>query len=300
MLSLDVEERFRRNTLKWFIYGGLSLLIALVIIFVEKTPDVNTGILTIFIILLIFSLIVFLIGIYNLSIWLKIRNVIKIYHNGDYQKAKQLAVRAYKMSNSKELKDLINYLDSQIIDDIVSEQERLENPDAEDDEMLHDINEQIEEVEKRIKKLVKIRQEITHKMLEVKQRKAENKEVEKQFSNIIEQYSQLLEFSDLRVHSYQQILKKLRSLKQRHKKISQLWEDKEDLKDLLQELLSEGYRNDDEVEVLEQFFRNERSFLEYIKEFLASSNLIEDAQEFERLYTEFMEKLEELEKHQRS
>ena len=295
MLSLDVEDRLRRNTLKWFVYGAIALILAIVILLVERTPKIETTILTTFILLLIFALVVFLIGIFNLSIWLKIKKAIDTYHQGNYEKAKQIAVSAYKLSNSKEIKDLINYIDSQIIDDIVSEQERIENPDAEDNEMLHEINEQIEEIETRIKKLAKIKQEIAHKLREVKQYKDEEaRDIQQQYSNIIDQYEELQRFSEFRIHSYQEILQKLRRLKEKHTNISQLWEEKEDLKDLQEELAAEGFKSDDESQALEKFFQNETEFLEYIKEFLATSNSIEDPEEFHKLYKELLEKLDEL------
>ncbi len=297
MLSLDVEDRLRRNTLKWFIYGSIALILAIIIIAVETPQKIQPTILTIFILLLIFTLVVFLIGIFNLSIWLKIKKAIDTYHQGNYDKAKEIAVSAYKLSNSKEIKDLINYIDSQIIDDIVSEQERIENPDAEDNEMLQEINEQIEEIQTRIKKLAKIKQEIAHKLNEVKQYKQEQKDIEEQYSKIIKQYTELQKFSDFRIHSYQEILNKLRKLKEKHTNISQLWEEKEDLKDLQEELAAEGFKTDEHSQAIEKFFQNETEFLEYTKEFLATSNSIEDPDEFHKLYKELLEKLEELEAH---
>ncbi len=300
MLSLDVEDRLRRNTLKWFVYGAIALILAIIILLFERTPKIETTILTAFILLLIFVLVVFLIGFFNLSIWLKIKKAIDTYHQGNYEKAKEIAVSAYKLSNSKEIKDLINYIDSQIIDDIVSEQERIENPDAEDNEMLHEINEQIEEIETRIKKLAKIKHEIAHKLREVKQYKdEESQDIQQQYSNIIEQYEELQRFSGIRIHSYQEILQKLRKLKEKHTNISQLWEEKEDLKDLQEELAAEGFKSDDEADALEKFFQNETEFLEYTKEFLATSNSIEDPEEFQKIYKELLEKLEELSPRQK-
>ncbi len=294
MLSLDVEDRLRRNTIKWFVYGAIAVVIALIIIFLEKTPKINPTVLTIFITLLIFALIVLLIGIFNLSIWLKIKKAIDTYHSGNYEKAKKIAVRAYKMSNSKEIIELIDYIDSQIIDDIVSEQERIENPDAEDNEMLHEINEQIEEIQMRIKKLAKIKQEIAHKLNEVKQYKEQRQDIQKQYSNIIKQYTELQKFSDFRIHSYSEVLDKLLALKSKHTNISQLWDEKEDLKDLQEELAAEGFKSDEKSHAIDKFFKEETEFLEYTKEFLATSNSIEDPEEFQKLYKELMEKLDEL------
>jgi methyl-accepting chemotaxis protein len=297
MLSLDVEDRLRRNTLKWFIYGTIALVMAIIILVIETPQKIHPTILTIFITLLIFVLIVYLIGIFNLSIWLKIKKAIDTYHQGNYDKAKEIAVSAYKMSNSKEIKDLINYIDSQIIDDIVSEQERIENPDAEDNEMLQEINDQIEEILTRIKKLAKIKQEIAHKLNEVKHYQQEQKDIKDQYSKIIKQYTELQKFSEFRISSYRQILNKLHKLKEKHTKISQLWEEKEDLKDLQEELAAEGFKSDQQSQAIEKFFQNETEFLEYTKEFLATSNTIEDPDEFHKLYKELLEKLEELEEH---
>ncbi len=296
MLSLDIEDRLKRNTLKWFVYGSISLILAIIITFIDQNVSAKDWLLYVFIILLIFTLVVYLIGIFNLSIWLKIKKVIDTYHEGNYEKAKDLAVSAYKLSNNRDIKELIDYIDSQIIDEIVSEQEKYENPDTEDNEFLQDINELIEEIETRIKKLMKIKQEIAHKLNEVKQHKSERKDIQQQYSSIVEQYSELQEFTELKLQSYREVLNKIQNLKNKYSHFSQLWEEKEDLRDFQEKLASEGFKFDEEDENLDEFFKNETKFLEYIKEFLATSNNIDDPEEFQKLHKELMEQLENLER----
>ncbi len=295
MVSQDVEDSLSKRFFKWLFLSVLSLAIVLAIIILRSAKQTNLEI-SLFVALLLITLVTFLIAIFNLVIWLKIKSAIRTYHEGNYDKAKDIAISAYKLSNYREINELIDYIDSQIIDEKISQQERLEQ-ETHSSDYLQDIEDLIEDIQLRIKRLEKIKQEINEKLEDLKQSDSkDNPELRSQYFDLINQYTDLSRFTDHKIEVYTEILHKLERLKQKHQDRDKIIREREDFKDLQEKILSEGYmtQDEDEEEEFLDLYRKEKIFLEYVKEFLASTMTLDNTEEFTRIYKEFNERLDDL------
>ncbi len=295
MVSQDVEDGLSKRLIKWSVFAVISIIIVvLFIIFEEKIePNLRVSLLIVFLLLAFVSL---LMSVLNFVVLLKVKSAIRTYHNGNYEKAKELAISAYKLSSYPEINDLIDYIDSQIIDEIITQQERLEQEQELYSDYFQDIADLIEDVELRIKRLEKIKHEISDKLEDLKeQNKVNDPDFKEHYHDLINQYAELLRFTEFKINAYQDVLSKLNALKNKHQHKDLLYKEQEDLRELQDKILTEGYRSQDEDEEEEEIDKNEKIFLEYVKEFLASTTSVENPEEFSRIYDEFEEQLEELE-----
>ncbi len=291
MVSQDVEENLSNRFIKWGIFFALSLVILVLL----KVFKQHTGI-TLYVLILLFTLFALFVFLFNLFIYLKVRSAIKTYYAGNYEKAKDIAISAFKLSSYKEINDFIDYVDSQIIDDIITQQERLEM-DEELSDYLIDLNELESEVSIRIKRQEKHKLEIEDKLKELENEISNHPdEISQEYKSLLEKYKELLQFSEYKLEVYKKILQLVARLKNIHQSKEKIMLEHEDYKDIEDKILSEGGATSEEDEDIDEvkFYRNEKILVEYIKEFLASTTSVESSDEFSRIYKEFNERVEEL------
>ncbi len=291
MVSQDVEENLSKRFIKWGIFFAFSLiLLVLLQIFRQQTG------ITIYVLVVLFTLFALFVFLFNLFIYLKIRAAIKTYYAGNYEKAKDMAIVAFKLSSYKEINDFIDYVDSQIIDDIITQQERLEM-DQELSDYLIDLNDLESEINIRIKRQEKHKLEIEDKLKELQnEAKKHPDDVGQEYKALLKKYQELLEFSEYKLNAYKKILELVAKLKNMHQSKEKIMLEHEDYKDIEDKILSEGGATSEEDEDNDEvkFYRNEKILVEYIKEFLASTTSVESSEDFSRIYKEFDERVEEL------
>ncbi len=296
MVSQDVEDSLSKRFFKWLVIFLVSFLVLLFILFKPfKTSNLE---ITVFILILLFTLTAALIAIFNYVVWRKVKKALSIYYQGNYEKAKDLAIKAYKISSYREINELIEYIDSQIIDEIISEQERLETEQTGSD-FMYDLNDLQSDLEIRIKKNKKYKQEIVEKLDELNQKLAGqdiDPEIRKELKDFIEKYTNLSKAIDYKLQAYTKILDLINRLKQNYHEKEKILLEQEDFRELKDKIMTEGkvVNADEEEESTDDFYKNEKILVQNIKEFLASTESIDDINEFSRIYKEFNERVDEL------
>ncbi len=296
MVSQDVEDSLSKRFFKWLVVFLVSMLILL--FFLINPFKASNFRITLFILVLLFTLIAALVAIFNYVVWQKVKKALKAYYQGNYERAKDLAIKAYKLSSYREINELIEYIESQIIDEIISQQERLETEQTGSD-FLYDLNDLQSDVEIRIKKNTKYKQEIEEKLKELHEQlsaKANEPQLQKELKDLIEKYTNLSKAIDYKLDVYQKISDLINELKKNYQDKEKILLEQEDFLELKDKIMTEGKvvnAEDDDVKT-DGFYNNEKILVQYIKEFLASTESTDDINEFSRIYKEFNERVDEL------
>ena len=296
MVSQDVEDSLSKRFFKWLVIFLISVFV--LIYFLINPFKVSNFRITLFILVLLFTLVAALVAIFNYVVWRKVKKALKVYYQGNYERAKDLAIKAYKLSSYREINELIEYIESQIIDEIISQQERLEAEQTGSD-FLYDLNDLQSDVEIRIKKNKKYKEEIEEKLAELHEKMASGQnepQIEKELKELIEKYTNLAKAIDYKLNVYAEILDLISSLKKKYQDKEKILLEQEDYRELKDKIMTEGkVVNAEDQENADEFYQNEKVLVQYIKEFLASTESTDDINEFSRIYKEFNERVNELE-----
>ncbi len=296
MVSQDVEDSLSKRFFKWLVIFLISVFV--LIYFLINPFKVSNFRITLFILVLLFTLVAALVAIFNYVVWRKVKKALKVYYQGNYERAKDLAIKAYKLSSYREINELIEYIESQIIDEIISQQERLEAEQTGSD-FLYDLNDLQSDVEIRIKKNKKYKEEIEEKLAELHEKMASGQnepQIEKELKELIEKYTNLAKAIDYKLNVYAKILDLISSLKKKYQDKEKILLEQEDYRELKDKIMTEGkVVNAEDQENADEFYQNEKVLVQYIKEFLASTESTDDINEFSRIYKEFNERVNELE-----
>ncbi len=230
---------------------------------------------------------------------LKIKKAIKLLNNYNFDKAEKIFTSVYIFCKCDFIKKIFSYIDTQkkLIQPAYNQKNSYPKTDSFDNQNhSNELLEQKYAIQQRLKQLTDLKKQLENKISQLQNLENinENNNLKQQFSVLINSYNDMLNFTKKRIEFYKLLLLKLNQIENTNKLLEKLWQEKDELKKFQQQLLSEGFKLEQEDIDISNFVKREKIYLKYIQNFISDELQTTKIDEFNKLASDLDDKIKNL------